>query len=163
MKKIIILFITALTFFSCSSNDEIVSSENKITINNKDYNISIFSMGNISGNNFYIELMADSYFERGEGFYFSFSMYNSNGENLDDGVYTFNHSFSRENETFHDGEYFVGNNQFTSNNFEEIEGEIVSGTVVIEKNNNNYKITIDCINQDGISVTGIYDGNLTDY
>ncbi|OCK42251.1 hypothetical protein BA195_11545 [Tenacibaculum soleae] len=163
MKKIIILFVTAFTLLSCSSDDGIGNNENKITINNEDYNISIFSMGNINENNFYIELMANSYFEHGEGLHLSFSMYNSNGTSLDDGVHTFNHSLSRENGTFYNGDYFVQNNQFTSNNFEEIEGEIVSGTVIIEKNNNNYKITIDCINQDGISVTGIYDGNLTDY
>lgn len=159
MKKLItIIFLTIFTMLSCSSDDgNTESSANNITINSENFETSIFTFEkSYRDNGYYVELMSDTYFDGGEGFYSGFTYY-YDGE-LSDGEHIFNYSTSEDEGTFSGFDYLVENNPFTSNNFEEINGEIIDGTVIIEKNDNIFTINIDCINQEGQIVTGYYKG-----
>lgn len=163
MKKILLLFITFFTFVACSTSDMEETHDNSVSVNNKNFDIGIFSIGTIQGNKIFIELMSNAYFEFGEGFYSNFSILNSTGENFDDGIHVFNYSQNMVNGTFYEGEYYVENNPFTTNNFEEIEGNIINGTITIEKNNNTYTITIECIDDSQNEFILNYKGELVEY
>lgn len=164
MKKAIVLILTVFTMLSCSSDeDSLQSSNNNITINNEVFDVPIFTMETTRRGKWYIQLMSDLYFEGGEGFYSGFIFYPTNNVELIDGEHIFNFSNSGEENTFEEFSYFVANNSFTSNNFEEIEGEVTGGTITIQKNGNTYTINIDGVNEDGDIVTGEYHGELTVY
>jgi len=148
MKQLItIIFLTIFTMLSCSSDDgNIQSSDNKITVNNESFDTPIFAFEkSYQDNGYYVEIMSDLYFDGGEGFYSGFTYYY-------DGEHIFNYSTSENEGTFSGFDYLVENNPFTSNNFEEINGEIIDGTIIIEKNDNIFTINIDCINQEGQTV-----------
>ncbi|WP_304142239.1 hypothetical protein [Mesoflavibacter zeaxanthinifaciens] len=120
MKKILILFTVIFTFAACSTSDMEEAHDNSVSVNNKNFDIGIFSIGTIEDNKIIIELMSSSYFKFGEGFYSNFSLLNATGENFDGGIHVFNYSQNIVNGTFYEGEYYVENNPFTSKNYEEI-------------------------------------------
>lgn len=158
-----------IMLMSCSSNDEVNSGSNtgsyEIVINDElnEYDVSILTVLYESNNKLYVELMSDLYWEGGEGFYSGITLYLPHEDDLENGEYVFSYSNSREDGTFYKGVYYVENNSFTDDNFEEIDGEIVDGTVTLVKNNDEYTIDINGVNELGGSVVGFYKGELTFY
>ncbi len=83
-----------------------------------------------------------------------FEMFSSKGTEFDNGDYVFSTGNNIPIVTFDEGGYNL------MYSIDEDEIEITSGKVTIEKNGNEYNITIACKDSSGKSITGFYKGEL---
>lgn len=93
----------------------------------------------------------------GSGQLIYFDLYSSMGEQLDEGDYMYSSESGSFVKTFDYGAYFIN---YSSDNTENEEVEIISGTLSVSKTDGEYSITINCMSEDGEIVTGFFNGKL---
>jgi hypothetical protein len=92
----------------------------------------------------------------GSGQIIYFEMFSSTGTSLDIGTYNFNiQPFSLK--TFDYADYIIDWNDTVD---DDDWTEIASGEVTVTKNSNEYEITINCIDKNGLKITGFFKGTL---
>ncbi|WP_439484503.1 hypothetical protein [Cyclobacterium plantarum] len=94
----------------------------------------------------------------GSGEIIQFDIFTSNDTFLDKGIYSFQNTSPYSIGTFAYGLYTVGwekGDLSVDNTF-----RIVSGKISVDRNGEEYEITIDCKDENGNDVTGYYKGEL---
>jgi hypothetical protein len=95
----------------------------------------------------------------GSGQIIYFEMFSSTETSLDIGTYNLNiQPFSLK--TFDYADYMIGWNQTVD---DDDWTEIASGEVTVNKNSNEYEITINCTDENGQKLTGFFKGTLSYY
>lgn len=105
----------------------------------------------------------DFYMFAGKGNAIHFEMFSTSGKELDSQEYVFSSEAPYQVGTFGNG-VFIHNLDFDFKRYHPIEAkdksEIVEGIVNINKNGEEYTITISCVSDNGEEITGSYKGTL---
>ena len=111
------------------------------------------------GYNYCIMLYSDQ-IERGEYIHelpflvIGFDLFSFSSDGLDSDTYIISSTSPFTVGTFTDGDYRIDENDETSYT------DIISGKIIVERNDNIYEITIDCTDENGLEITGYYKGEL---
>jgi len=153
MKKLLLLLLPllALSFNACSDKDDDNPTENKLTINGKNYDLSGGSMHYYGSNENEDAINVDLVLRATNGAYLELEMFVSNGNTkLVAGTYNLNPNFK---EFTYSDSYAVDEND---NDF-----EITGGTIKVAVSGDTYTITINCNLKGGGTAKGEYKGSLT--
>lgn len=180
VKKILILLFPVVLFSACGEKNEEENEEqveqnyNYVKIGNdsivlgvgllENYGLSTSedSIYHYNGSNFDlslfqkgINLVSDEgeYFPFGFGFSIYFQLYSTNENYLDTGHYYYSTYYPISVKTFDDAEY-------TLNILEEDYYKIVSGYIYVKKNGSTYEISINCLDENDVKITGHFKGTL---
>ena len=177
MKKFLTLVIVcSIVLISCKKDDK-SSSKNFLKYEGKEFALDKGILENwgkwsVDGdNNIDLSLLSEGVtlveinneidHATGTGHGAQFWMYSTSTTELNSLTYTYDASASEAAGTFEYG-YFVINYNFETW-VGEVDQDIEGGTVEVAKNGTTYKITINCIDEDGKTLTGSFEGALRYY
>lgn len=179
VKLICGLFLISSFLMSCSKDDNETTSKNYFKINDVEYNLSdgiLYSWDETyDANNpdYYgyeqalqlwskdlsLQIDNDGYPSlSGKGLIVDFEMFSTTKVSLDNGDYTISSTSPYPINSISEGMYSV--------DFEDIEDcnctpvSLTNGKITISKSGNDYSISIDCTNEYGDKITGLYKGTL---
>lgn len=187
-KLLLVLCLVSLLLSSCSVDSDNTAGVNASTtrnylkVGNVEYDLSVGVFENFGVDNenklyqgYSTDLMLYSkglslqknenefYMFAGKGNAIYFEMFSTSGKELDSQVYVFSSRAPYEVGTFGNG-VIIQDLDFDFKHFHSIEAkdksEIVEGIVNINKNGDEYTITISCVSDNGEEITGSYKGTL---
>ncbi|MFW5793493.1 MAG: hypothetical protein ACOCWC_04345 [Bacteroidota bacterium] len=170
------VLIVSILFVGCDKDDDNTNKKNYLKIGDKEYDLSagiLLNYGLDDDNSWYygynndlllyspgLSLIEedDDWDLTGKGHLVYFEMFSNSGNSLNNGDYTFSSTEPHPIGTFDVGEYII--NYDPENDDYEEEVDIQDGKVSVSKSENEYSITINCTDENGIKITGFYKGTL---
>lgn len=167
---------TSISFVSCDKDDDDDDKKkSQFTYENTEYDLDEGSLtyygvwGTDSvdeGYNFDIFLFSsgisfesDSTGYIGVGNFIYFEMFSSSTTELVEGTYNFDADATYAPNTFDMGDFAINFNMDTFTG--DLQESIAGGTVNIEKDGSDYKITVECTDSSDKTITGYFEGALT--
>lgn len=168
----VFIVLLSLTFFACKKDTKDAELKSYFTYQDKNYELSkgmlqFYGEYNVDPSTFNFDIMLLSSGLTlsettgnltGKGHAFIVEMFSSSETELVTGTYTFDINQTGDANSFDYGFFFL--NGDASTEVAEVEAEIKSGTVKVEKTGSTYKITINCIDEFDKPITGFYEGTL---
>jgi hypothetical protein len=169
------VLIVSTLFIGCDKDDDDkTSKKNYLKIGDKEYDLSAGILENYGThkswhygyNNDLLLYSAglslikedDDWYLTGKGHAIYFEMFSNSGNSLNNGDYTFSSTEPHPIGTFNEGGYVINFDSETGD--DEGEVNILSGKLSVSKSGNEYSITINCTDKNGIKITGFYKGTL---
>jgi hypothetical protein len=178
--SISIIFSMSMLFSSCDKNEDDFISNNYLKIDNSTYDLSSgildYFASEIEDENCVsycatLGLYTDGFITDdaiatddvyGKGHLIIFSMTTSSSEKLVDGTYTFSELIPSPTMTFDEGFYLINYELSENQDIDEAEsgGVVKDGKILVSKTDDEYTIEIDCVGENGETITGYYEGKL---